>query len=131
MKNRIEGEQCWGKRVGDINWQDTHVKVSSCLATQEIRIGCDCYNSASTHRADERMTIIKKVIQLFTGTTASIKASLHDVAVPGLIPHTAPKAFNTAVAEPSELVKLGLHGPGALLIGGLSLSPLFQKIFST
>ena len=90
-----------------------------------------CYDSISTHSADKRKTIIKKAIQLFTGTTTLIKDPLHDIAVPGLIPHAAPKAFNTAVAEPSEFVKLGLHDAGALLIGGLSLSPLFQKIFST
>ena len=69
-------------------------------------------------------------------TSALIKAApppfcIYDVAVLGLIPHAAPKACNTAVDDPSGFVKLGLHDAGAPLIGVLSLSPLFQKIFST
>ena len=60
------------------------------------------------------------------------RQSLYDVAVPpDVIPHAAPKACNTAVADPSMFVKFGLHGAGAELIGVPSDSPLFQKIFST
>ena len=76
--------------------------------------------------------LLQHEVQLITEINALTKTPPHDVvAAPGLIPHAAPKACSTAVDEPSVFVKLGLHGPGAELIGGLSLSPLFQNIFST
>ena len=75
--------------------------------------------------------LLKYQVYLFTAINTSIKAAFHDVAVLGLIPHAAPKACNTGVDDPSVFVKLGLHGAEAPLIAGLSLSPLFQKIFST
>lgn len=76
-------------------------------------------------------SLLEYHVELSKGTKATAKAFLHEVAVPALIPHTAPKACSTEVADPSLFVKFGLHDAGALLIGGLSLSPLFQKIFST